>query len=332
VIDRCPRALRRTAHLAALAALIGAAPAPLRAQAAQGPPEPVWRWPEEQVLKAVNAVRAGRSLQPRAWPDGARVAVLLSFDVDNETVFLAPDGTNIGGMSQGQYGSRVGLRRVLAALDRHRIPASFFAPAMSYRIAPEQVALIKAAGRHEFALHGWIHELNSTLPAEAERELLQRAVRHYEQATGARPVGYRAPSWNFSPATLAILRELGMLYDSSLMADDSPYELLADGAPTGIVEIPVEWINDDAPLLNPRGDRYGAPEQLLQVWKDEFDRAYEERTMFVLTMHPHIIGHRSRIVLLERLIDHMRAKPGVWVATHRAAAEYAKANAGAGTR
>jgi peptidoglycan/xylan/chitin deacetylase (PgdA/CDA1 family) len=150
---------------------------------------------------------------------------------------------------------------------------------------------------------------------------------YFEKAIGSRPVGYRAPSWNFSPSTLSILRELGLIYDSSLMSDDSPYELMADGKPTGIVELPVEWINDDAPLLNPRGDRYGAPDQLLKVWMDEFDKAYEEGTTFVLTMHPHIIGHRSRIVLLERLIDHMKKKPGVWFGTHRAAVEYAKAQA-----
>jgi peptidoglycan-N-acetylglucosamine deacetylase len=150
----------------------------------------------------------------------------------------------------------------------------------------------------------------------------------YEKALGERPVGYRAPSWNFSPATLSILRELGLRYDSSLMSDDSPYELLADGAPTGIVEIPVEWINDDAPLLNPRGTNYTPPSELLGVWKDEFDRAYQEGTMFVLTMHPHVIGHRSRIVVLEKLIDHIRSKPGVWFATHRAVAEYVSAEAG----
>jgi peptidoglycan/xylan/chitin deacetylase (PgdA/CDA1 family) len=94
-----------------------------------------------------------------------------------------------------------------------------------------------------------------------------------------------------------------------------------------MVELPVEWILDDAPVLNPRGDRYTNPRELLQVWKDEFDVAYEEGTMFLLTMHPHYIGHRSRIVVLQELIEHIRSRPGVWFATHRAAAEYVKGNA-----
>ncbi|HEY7566094.1 MAG TPA: polysaccharide deacetylase [Gemmatimonadaceae bacterium] len=297
---------------------------------AQADTTPPWMWSTERVKQTIGMVRAGKSLAPKQWPGGARVAVLLSFDVDNETVFLAPIApgrANIGGLSQGEYGARVGLKRVLALLEKQKIPASFFMPAMSLELHPEIIPMIKAAGHHEFGVHGWIHELNSTLPAAAERDLVRRAVEYFEKATGAKPVGYRAPSWNFSPSTLSIIRELGLIYDSSLMSDDSPYELMADGQPTGIVELPVEWINDDAPLLNPRGDRYSAPDQLLKVWMDEFDKAYEEGTNFVLTMHPHIIGHRSRIVLLERLIAHMKTKPGVWFGTHRAAVEYVKAQA-----
>jgi peptidoglycan-N-acetylglucosamine deacetylase len=127
-----------------------------------------------------------------------------------------------------------------------------------------------------------------------------------------------------SPNTLTIVRDLGFLYESSLMADDDPYELLMDGQPTGLVELPVEWILDDAPLIDPRGNAYSPPRELARVWMDEFDRAHAEGGMFLLTMHPHIIGHRSRMVALEQLITHIRTKPGVWFATHRAAAEYVK--------
>ena len=234
----------------------------------------------------------------------------------------------IGALSQGQYGSRVALQRVVNLLDRNRIPASFFIPAMSLMIAPAQVDIIKKSGRHEFAVHGWIHEMNTTLPGPIERELVKRAIDTLTSMTGSRPVGYRAPSWNFSPNTMSLVRELGFLYESSLMADDSPYELTANGEPTGIVELPVEWILDDAPLFNPQGNAYMNPRDVAQVWIDEFDRAHVEGTMFLLTMHPHISGHRSRIVALERLIAHIKSKPGVWWGTHRDAAEYVKRQAG----
>ncbi|MBI3981442.1 MAG: polysaccharide deacetylase [Gemmatimonadetes bacterium] len=290
--------------------------------------QPGWQWSPERVRETVSAVRAGRSLQPRSWPNGARVAVLLSFDVDNETIALRFGEPTIGALSQGEYGARVGLRRVVDLLDRHQIPASFFIPAVSLQLNPGMAEIIQRSGRHEFGVHGWIHELNTGLPADVERRLLVQAIDTLTKLTGSRPVGYRAPSWNFSPNTLAILRELGFMYESSMMSDDRPYELLANGEPTGIVELPVEWILDDAPLLNPQGDRYSAPREVLQVYVDEFDKAYEEGTMFLLTMHPHYIGHRSRVVILEGLIDHIRSKRGVWWATHRQVAEYVKAQAG----
>ena len=283
----------------------------------------------DELTQIANRVRAGRTLQPSSWPGGSRVAVLLSFDVDNETLVLARNANpSIGALSQGEFGARVGLRRVVELMDRHSIPASFFIPAVSLILSPDMVEVIQKSGRHEFGVHGWVHELNSALDAETERDLVLRATNYLEKVTGRRPIGYRAPSWNFSPNTLDIIKSLGFLYDSSLMSDDRPYELLQNGNPTGLVELPVEWILDDAPLMNPLGDRYTSPRELLQVYIDEFDKAYEEGTMFLLTTHPHIIGHRSRILILEKLIDHIKTKEGVWFGTHEEAVRYVKEQAG----
>ena len=299
------------------------------AQSEESEDEPGWRWSDERVEATVNEVRAGRSLQPESWPDGARVAVLLSFDVDNETVTgLRFGDATVGSLSQGEYGARVALPRVVDLLEEKGVPASFFVPAWSFRLNPHQVDLIQAAGHHEIGVHGWIHELNSSLEEEEERALLERAVSYLTEVTGVRPLGYRAPSWNFSPNTLDIIRDMGFLYDSSLMADDRPYEIDQRGEPTGMIELPVEWIMDDAPVLNPRGSGYTNPREVLQVWKDEFDVAYEEGTMFLHTMHPHYIGHRSRIVVLEELIDYIQEHEGVWFATHLEAAQYVKEQAG----
>ena len=294
----------------------------------QSTPEP-WNWSDERVRSAVNQVRAGRDLNPPSWPGGARVAVLLSFDVDNETTQGLRTGTvSIGPLSQGQYGARVGLPRVLGLLEEEDVPATFFFPAWTLKLAPEQADLIQAPGMHEIGLHGWIHELNTSLDGETEARLLRQASDAIEEITGVRPIGYRAPSWNHSPNTLITLLEMGLLYESSLMADDRPYELVQDGEPTGLVELPVEWILDDAPLFNPLGNRYMNPRDVLQVWIDEFDKAWEEGTMFLLTMHPHIIGHRSRIVVLEELIDHIKTKSGVWFGTHAEAARWVREQAG----
>lgn len=289
---------------------------------------PSWQWTDAEIEAAVNKVRAGRNLNPDHWPGGARVAVLLSFDVDNETVWLRNNDTSVGGLSQGEYGARVALGRILALLDEHDIGATFFGPAVSFSLNPAMIEAIQASGRHEIGIHGWIHERNATLPRAEEERLLRQAVERMTKLVGKRPVGYRAPSWNFSDNTLELLMEMGFLYDSSLMADDRPYEIVANGRATGFVELPVQWILDDAPLMNPLGDRYESPRAVLEVYKDEFDVAYEEGTTFVLTMHPHYIGHRSRIVVLRELIEHIREKSDVWFGTHEEAVRWVRVQAG----
>jgi peptidoglycan/xylan/chitin deacetylase (PgdA/CDA1 family) len=289
--------------------------------------EPSWKWTEEEWRSAVERVRAGESLLPAEWPEGARVAVALSFDFDNETPSLRDNQTSPSLMSNGQYGSRRGLPRVLDLLRRYDVPSSFFIPAVSALLYPDDVRRIVEAG-HEVGVHGWIHERNSMLAREDEKRLLEKAAETLTRLTGKRPAGIRTPSWDYSPNTLDIIEEMGFLYDSSLMADDGPYELLSAGRATGIVELPVEWILDDAPYFNM--SRFGnlrphtTPDEVYTIWKAEFDVAYEEGGLFLLTTHPHIVGHRSRIAMLERLVQHMRQRPGVWFATHEQVARYVK--------
>ena len=287
-----------------------------------------WQWPEDQWRSRVNHVRAGRSLRPDSWPGGKRCAVALSFDSDHDTNELRDGGKSIGRMSWGQYGSRVGVPRILELLKRTGVPATFFVPAVSALLYPHEQRRVIAEG-HEIGLHGWIHEVNSTLSEADERDLHLRSCDVLTQITGVRPVGMRTPSWDFSPATLKIQREMGLLYDSSLMADNDPYELEEHGERTGIVELPVEWIRDDAVYFNMNRFAalrpYTAPTTVLDIFRREFDAAYEEGGLFLLTMHPHVITYRSRMFILEELIRHMQALPDVWFATHRDVALHAKA-------
>jgi peptidoglycan-N-acetylglucosamine deacetylase len=277
-----------------------------------------WQWDEATWREQVGHVRAGRPLRP-GWPGGARVAVALSFDSDHETIPLRDGETGPGKLSRGEYGARVGAPRILALLARRGIPATFFMPAVSALLHPDEVRRYSAEG-HEVAMHGWIHERIEALPPGSERELALRSADVLEKSTGTRPVGIRTPSWDFSPATLGIIRELGLTYDSSLMADDEPYEIVQDGEPSGVVEIPVEWIRDDAvyfPMERYTALRpYASPRSVLTIWTDEFEGAYADGGLFQLTMHPHVIGHRSRMVVLSELIEHMAARPGVWFASH----------------
>src|SRR5262245_29713964 len=291
--------------------------------------EQPWQWSEPRWRGIVERVRAGKTLRPEAWPDGARCAVALSFDSDHETGELREGGESIGRLSQGQYGNRAGVPRILALLKKYSIPATFYVPAVSAMLYPDEQRRVAAEG-HEIGIHGWIHERNSILPEAAERDLQMRSADTLEKIAGRRPVGIRTPSWDFSPHTLAITRDMGLLYDSSLMADDDCYEPLLDGQPTGVVELPVEWIRDDAVYFNM--DRfstlrpYTPPSGALEIFKADFDGAHAERGIFQLTMHPHHIGHRSRIAMLEALIRHIRTYDGIWFATHADVVRHAKAN------
>jgi peptidoglycan/xylan/chitin deacetylase (PgdA/CDA1 family) len=292
---------------------------------------PPYHWPEARWRGAVEQVRAGRSLRPSRWKNGARCAVALSFDSDHETNELRDGGKSIGRMSWGQYGNRQGIPRLEKLLDKYGVKASFFVPAVSALLYPDEQRRLAAHG-HEIALHGWIHELNSVLDYTTERDLIFRAADVLEQTCGIRPVGLRTPSWDFSPHTLTIERELGLLYDSSLMADDDPYEILQNGEATGIVELPVEWIRDDAVYFNMNRFAalrpYTAPETVFDIFRREFEGAYEEGGLFVLTMHPHVITYRSRIWILESLLELMAGRSDVWITTHAEIAAYVKSEAG----
>jgi peptidoglycan/xylan/chitin deacetylase (PgdA/CDA1 family) len=303
----------------------------LTASGQEQKPEKPWLLTLDQINSIVNAVRAGKDLTPQVWPEGAKVAVALSFDFDAETNALRDGQYSPGGLSQGEYAARVAVPRILALLDKYRIPASFFVPGVTALLHSAEIKAIMAKGRHEVGLHGWIHERNSLLAEDDERTLMKKSFDVLKQVSGKAPAGIRTPSWDFSASTLKLILELELLYDSSLMADDRPYEILENSKPTGVVELPVEWLLDDYPYFG--FERFSdvrphiTPNEVFEIWAAEFDKAYEEGTLFVLTMHPKFIGHRSRILMLEKLIQHILSKKNVWFATHESVARYVKAQA-----
>ena len=124
---------------------------------------------------------------------------------------------------------------------------------------------------------------------------------------------------------------MGLLYDSSLMADEDCYELILDGEPTGVVELPVEWVRDDAVYFLMHRFQSLRPQMpvdaVFDIFRREFDAAYEEGGICQITCHPHVIGYRSRIWIIEELIRHAKSRPGVWFATHAEVAAYAKEHA-----
>jgi peptidoglycan/xylan/chitin deacetylase (PgdA/CDA1 family) len=238
-------------------------------------------------------------------------------------------GSAPGRLAWGEFGRRVGVPRILDMLAPHGVPAPLFMPAVSALLDPAEVSRVVAGG-HEIGVHGWIHENNSLLDERMERELMLRSLDTLERLSGKRPVGFRSANWDLSHATIPLVRELGFRYDSSLMADEEPYELLIDGSPSGVVEVPVEWLRDDAVyfLFNrePATRPYATPEDVLEIFRREYRAARAEGSVFQLVMHPFVIGYRSRIWILDELIREARADGDAWFATHAEVAAYAFAH------
>src|SRR5436189_6180799 len=142
--------LRSILAVAAIAAAVAALPGRVVRVAAapqQAPPaQPGTKWSEEQLRQAVAPARVGRKLTPKAWPNNARVAVCLSFDVDNESYLLARGEKSPTTLSAADFGAQSGLPRILALLDKYQLPASFFMPAVSALIHPEMIPAILKCG------------------------------------------------------------------------------------------------------------------------------------------------------------------------------------------
>ena len=250
------------------------------------------------------------------WPGDLRCVVMLGFDVDGVSgaINRNPDAVRLPSlMSMREYGPSVGTPRILDLLDEYGLKASFYIPGFVAETHEALVMDVQKRG-HEIAHHGYMHEPPATLSAEQEEEVLDRGTAIIERITGERPRGYRSPSWELSERSLPLLARRGFLYDSSLMGNDVPYLVDADGA--RLVEIPVHWELDDWPYFafapgQGAHSLMASPDHVFQVWSTAFEGAYHYGRSFVLTMHPFVIGRPGRLRMLERLIKYMRDFPGV---------------------
>lgn len=254
-----------------------------------------------------------------------KMPVLLTFDVDGETLWLSRDPENIKFpvlLSQGRYGPETGVPRILRLLKKYDIKSTFFIPGFIADKYPDMIASIDGAG-HEIGNHSWSHTHPSAMADKAaEKEEYMKSSDLIEKLTGKRPVGYRSPAWEFSPNTVDILEEMGFDYSSNMMNTDSVSHLKVDGRQTGIVELPIHWVLDDAAywLFSPRiaGKSMQPLESVEYYWKEEFKGFYEEFTSandsdicYILTCHPQIIGRPARSRALENLIKYIMEHPDV---------------------
>ncbi|WP_320669369.1 polysaccharide deacetylase family protein [Patulibacter defluvii] len=272
-----------------------------------------------------------REPAPADWGGGAAATVLLCFDVDAEAPILAEGAHHahdLSAMSHQAYGPLVGIPRILAMLDRHQVPGTFFVPGATAERWPSAVRAIVDAG-HEVALHGHTHATLPGVAADEQRADFERALAAL-RALGIEPRGYRAPFWRQTAETLALVAEHGLAYDSSLMDDDRPYRLRV--GERAIAELPVHWSLDDweqyAFLPEPDvGQRIVAPSRALEIWLEELDAMRATGSLCALTAHPFLSGRPSRIRALERFVIAAREHGDVAFARADALAERVLADA-----
>ncbi len=263
------------------------------------------------------------------WRGEANCTVALTFDFDAESVWLGSFGVDTpSALSRGAYGAFEGVPRILKMLDRLHLPATVFIPGDTADRHPGVVKNIVAAG-HEVGHHGYLHEPPHLLKPDEERAVLERGFTALAKH-GVTPTGYRSPSCELSKATYPLLAEYGFTYDSSMLARDTPYWVEINGQQSDIVEVPSVWeLTDSAHFLFAVNPKYlvgmSAPSKVEEIWRGDFDGAYEDRGVFVLTLHPQIIGRWHRMRLLERTIAYIQGHDGVdFVQMHEIAAGFRK--------
>jgi peptidoglycan/xylan/chitin deacetylase (PgdA/CDA1 family) len=238
----------------------------------------------------------------------SNTVAVLTFAVDAETPILSAGrryAEHAMVMTHQAFGPRVGVPRLLELLGEYGIRATFFVPGLTAEWWPKTVTAILEAG-HEVAHHSYSHRPPTTISdLEDEREFaLGLEALH---RVGARPTGYRAPMWAAAWRTADLIREHGLIYDSSLMDDDRPY-VISTGRGE-IAEIPPHWSLDDweqyAYLADPViGAHVEPPDKAVALWRAELDGMRRHGGLFVLTNHAFLSGRAGRVEGLRSLIEY----------------------------
>jgi allantoinase len=264
------------------------------------------------------------------WPGGARLAVqfVLNYEEGSERSIDNGDPTSetllsevidapafaarhLSVESNYEYGSRVGVWRVLSTFRRRGLPLTVFGVAQALARNPRVVDTMLADG-HEIACHGYRWISYQEVDEDTERRHLKMAVEIFEHLTGAPPKGWY--TGRTSPNTRRLVVEHGgFLYDSDSYADDLPYYETVSGTPHLIVPYTLDV--NDMRFLSSQG--FNSGQQFLTYCTDAFDILYGEGEthpkMLSVGLHARVIGRPGRSAALERFLDYVQSHAEVWI-------------------
>lgn len=265
------------------------------------------------------------------WPGQARIAVqfVLNYEEGGENCLLHGDAASEAFLSEmvsassfpGQrhmsmeslyeYGSRVGVWRLLKLFGDRGLPLTVFGVGMALMRTPDVARAFVEAG-HEIASHGWRWIDYRDIPEELEREHMGLAVQAIEQITGKPPVGWYTGRTGQNTRRL-VAEHGGFLYDSDSYADDLPYWEQVKGKPLLIV--PYTLDTNDMRFVQAQGFHTG--EQFFTYLRDAFDVLYAEGDteprMLSIGLHCRLIGRPARIAGLARFLDYIQSHDKVWI-------------------
>jgi putative urate catabolism protein len=270
------------------------------------------------------------------WPGGARIAVqfVLNYEEGGENCVLHGDPASEQFLSEivgaaayparhmsmesiYEYGSRVGVWRILREFERRGLPLTVFGVGMALERHPELASAMTELG-HEIACHGWrwIHYQDAS--PELEREHMRLGTEAIRRLTGGQwPLGWY--TGRDSPNTRQLLVEQGGYeYDSDYYGDDLPFRTpvtRSDGQVVQHLVVPYTLDTNDMRFATPQG--FNSAEQFFTYLRDAFDVLYAEGAetprMLSVGLHCRLIGRPGRFVALQRFLDHIEQHERVWV-------------------
>jgi peptidoglycan-N-acetylglucosamine deacetylase len=265
---------------------------------------------------------------PVPWPNGARCACCLTFDMDADSLIhieYPEDGhKRASAISMLQYGPSVAVPRIVETYRRLGICQTFFIPAWCMEQYPAAVETILSGG-NEIGHHGYIHENPVSQSREEQAYWLDRSIDVIKRMTGKAPRGWRAPLYNFSNHSAELLVERNFVYDASLMGDDVPYIVKTKNG--RLVAIPSHWGLDDWPQYVQSMDLnymmpIRAPRHGFEIYAQEFDAAYAYGGLWVPVVHPFATGRLARWHVFAEFLEKILVRGDVWFAPMEEIAAY----------